>query len=45
MNGTIRWFANNHVAANLLMAAIAVLGLMSALSIKQEFSRKSPWRW
>jgi multidrug efflux pump subunit AcrB len=36
MNGVIRWFANNHVAANLLMAIIAVAGLMSAMSIKQE---------
>ena len=36
MNGTIRWFANNHVAANLLMAIIAITGIMSALSIKQE---------
>ncbi len=36
MNGIIRWFANNHVAANLLMLAICVAGLSSALSIKQE---------
>jgi multidrug efflux pump subunit AcrB len=36
MNGLIRWFANNHVAANLLMLAICVAGLSSALSIKQE---------
>jgi multidrug efflux pump subunit AcrB len=36
MNATIRWFANNHVAANLLMAIIIVAGAMSALSIKQE---------
>ncbi len=36
MNALIRYFATNHVAANLLMAAIAVAGLMSALSIKQE---------
>ena len=36
MMGLIRWFANNHVAANLLMTIIAVAGLMSALSIKQE---------
>src|SRR5210317_1677931 len=36
MNALIRYFARNHVAANLLMAIIAVAGLMSALSIKQE---------
>jgi len=32
----IRWFANNHVAANLLMICIAVAGVVSALTIKQE---------
>ena len=36
MNGLIRWFADNHVAANLLMVSIMALGLMSARSIKQE---------
>ncbi len=36
MNGIINWFANNHVAANLLMLIIAVAGIASALSIKQE---------
>jgi multidrug efflux pump subunit AcrB len=36
MNGIIRWFANNHVAANLLMLSIAVAGVVSALTIKQE---------
>ena len=36
MNGLIRWFANNHVAANLLMLSIAVAGIVSALTIKQE---------
>jgi multidrug efflux pump subunit AcrB len=36
MNTVIRWFANNHVAANLLMAIIVVAGIMSALNIKQE---------
>ncbi len=36
MNGLIRWFANNHVAANLLMLIIAVAGIASVLSIKQE---------
>lgn len=36
MNGIIRWFANNHVAANLLMLIIAVAGVVSALTIKQE---------
>ncbi len=36
MNGLIRWFANNHVAANLLMLIIAVAGLASVMTIKQE---------
>ncbi len=36
MNGIIRWFANNHVAANLLMLSIAAAGIFSALTIKQE---------
>ena len=36
MNGLIRWFAHNHVAANLLMISICAAGLMSAMSIKQE---------
>ena len=36
MNGLIRWFSGNHVAANLLMVTILVSGLMSARSIKQE---------
>jgi multidrug efflux pump subunit AcrB len=36
MNPLIRWFANNHVAANLLMLLIMAAGLMSALNIKQE---------
>ncbi|MBK8164821.1 MAG: efflux RND transporter permease subunit [bacterium] len=36
MNGLIRWFAHNHVAANLLMVLICFAGLMSAVSIKQE---------
>ena len=36
MNGMIRWFSSNHVAANLLMLIIAVAGVMSAMSIKQE---------
>ncbi len=36
MNALIRWFANNHVAANLLMLSIAVAGVVSALTIKQE---------
>jgi len=36
MNGVIRWFAHNHVAANLLMVAIVVAGVMSAKNIKQE---------
>ncbi len=36
MNGLIRWFANNHVAANLLMVVIIAAGVMTAASIKQE---------
>jgi multidrug efflux pump subunit AcrB len=36
VNGLLRWFSTNHVAANLLMLVIMVSGLMSALSIKQE---------
>ncbi len=36
MNGLITWFANNHVAANLLMVVIIAAGIMSAASIKQE---------
>jgi len=36
MNGLIRWFANNHVAANLLMVVIIAAGIMTASSIKQE---------
>ncbi|MBU2501395.1 efflux RND transporter permease subunit [bacterium] len=36
MNGIIRWFAGNHVAANLLMLSICAAGVMSAMSIKQE---------
>ncbi|MCB1184537.1 efflux RND transporter permease subunit [bacterium] len=36
MNGLIRWFAHNHVAANLLMLVIIAAGLMSAAGIKQE---------
>ena len=36
MNGLIRWFSTNHVAANLLMVTIVAAGLMSAANIKQE---------
>ena len=36
MKGIITWFAENHVAANLLMLAICGAGLMSAFTIKQE---------
>jgi len=35
MNRAIAWFAGNHVAANLLMAAILIGGLMTAPTIKQ----------
>ena len=36
MNHAIAWFANNHVAANLLMALIVVGGLLSLPRLKQE---------
>ncbi len=36
MKGLVRWFASNHVAANLLMVTICAAGLMSAATIKQE---------
>jgi multidrug efflux pump subunit AcrB len=36
VNGAIRWFARNGVAANLLMVLIVVGGLMTIRSIKQE---------
>jgi len=36
MKGVITWFAENHVAANLLMAAICVAGFMAMMSAKQE---------
>ncbi len=36
MNGLIRWFSHNHVAANLLMVLVIAAGLMSAMHIKQE---------
>ena len=35
MSGWIAWFARNHVAANLLMFAIVIAGLMTVPSIKQ----------
>jgi len=35
--GIISWFAQNPVAANLLMVIIIAVGLMSALSIRKEF--------
>ena len=35
MNKAIAWFAENHVAANLLMAAILIGGVMTAPTIKQ----------
>ena len=35
MNAAIAWFARNHVAANLLMAAILIGGFMTAPTIKQ----------
>lgn len=36
MNGPIKWMANNHVAANLLMMIFIVGGLVMAFNIKQE---------
>ena len=36
MNGAIRWMAENHVAANLLMLVFIVGGLILSVSIKQE---------
>ena len=36
MNGLIAWFARNHVAANLLMALMAIGGLVSLPSIQQK---------
>jgi len=36
MKGIITWFADNHVAANLLMALIIVAGIMGLLSMKVE---------
>ena len=35
--GIIAWFARNHVAANLLMISIMVVGFISALTIRKEF--------
>ena len=36
VGGILAWFARNHVAANLLMAAIVAIGLVMATRIKQE---------
>lgn len=36
MNGPIRWMAENHVAANLLMLVLILGGLILGFSIKQE---------
>ncbi len=36
MKGPIKWMANNHVAANLLMMIFIFGGLVMAFSIKQE---------
>ena len=36
MNGAIRWMAENHVAANLLMLVLIIGGLILGFSIKQE---------
>lgn len=36
MNGAIRWMTQNHVAANLLMLAFVVGGLIIGMSVKQE---------
>ncbi len=34
--GVMAWFARNHVAANLLMIAVVVIGLLVARGIRQE---------
>ena len=34
--GLLTWFAKNHVAANLLMLAVIVIGLIVSLNIRQE---------
>ena len=39
MNGIVAWFARNTVAANLLMFAILIGGLMSVSSIKRDTIR------
>jgi len=36
MNGAIAWFANNKVAANLLMMLILVSGFMAMSTIRKE---------
>ncbi len=36
MNGAIRWMAENHVAANLLMLVLIIGGLILSFSVKQE---------
>ena len=36
MNGTIAWFGNNPVAANLVMVFIIVSGLVASTSIRTE---------
>ena len=33
--GVMAWFARNHVAANLLMIAVVVIGLLVARGIRQ----------
>ena len=34
--GILAWFAGNHVAANSLMLAVVVVGLVVAMNIRQE---------
>jgi len=34
--GAVKWMANNHVAANLLMLVLIVGGLIMGISLKQE---------
>jgi multidrug efflux pump subunit AcrB len=43
--GIIAWFAANHVAANLLMLAIIVAGLMSVASITKETQPEFQLNW
>ena len=41
MNGLIEWFAKNGVAANLLAIFIAIVGVMTIGTLRQEVFRNS----